>query len=259
MAFLSGRTSLTTVQAGDIATDAITTAKIAASAVTTAKIAAGAVETSDIAANAIDSTLTKDALIADYTEVTIATGDSLLLGDVNDSGNTKRDTVQGLLDLVSAGGFTEATQQATTSGSAITFGSIPAGTTIIIISLDNVSSSGTVFYDVTIGDAGGLETSGYNGNGMEVNDTNQRSFANSSAFRVATTDHDNCNLHGTITLTLQDSATFHWSCTCSIGEDSTNDGAYYSGSGKDLTAELTQLSFITTGTFDLGAVNIMYQ
>jgi hypothetical protein len=74
MSFLSGRTSLTTVQTGDIA------------------------------ANAIDSTLTKDALIADYTEVTIAAGDSLLLGDVGDSGNTKRDTVQGLLDLVPAGG-----------------------------------------------------------------------------------------------------------------------------------------------------------
>ena len=83
--FLSGRTSLTTVETGDIAAGAITTAKIAA--------------------NNIDSTLTKDALIADYTEVTIATGDSLLLGDVNDSGNTKRDTVQGLLDLAGGGGL----------------------------------------------------------------------------------------------------------------------------------------------------------
>jgi len=69
MAFLSGRTSLTTVQTGNIA------------------------------ANAIDSTLTKDALIADYSEVTVVAGDSILLGDVGDSGNTKRDTVQGVLDL----------------------------------------------------------------------------------------------------------------------------------------------------------------
>jgi hypothetical protein len=86
MSFLSGRTSLTTVQTGDIA------------------------------ANAIDSTLTKDALIADYTEVTIAAGDSLLLGDVGDSGNTKRDTVQGLLDL--AGGAWTFLSTVTASGAS---------------------------------------------------------------------------------------------------------------------------------------------
>jgi len=45
----------------------------------------------------------KDALVADFTEVTVAAGDSILLGDVGDSGNTKRDTVQGILDLASGG------------------------------------------------------------------------------------------------------------------------------------------------------------
>jgi hypothetical protein len=50
--------------------------------------------------NAVDETKLKDTLVADFTEVTVAVGDSILLGDVNDSGNTKRDTVQGILDLV---------------------------------------------------------------------------------------------------------------------------------------------------------------
>jgi len=50
--------------------------------------------------NSIDETKLKDAFVADFTEVTVATGDSILLGDVNDSGNTKRDTVQGIIDLV---------------------------------------------------------------------------------------------------------------------------------------------------------------
>jgi hypothetical protein len=40
--------------------------------------------------------------VADFTEVTVAAGDSILLGDATDSGNIKRDTVQGILDLASA-------------------------------------------------------------------------------------------------------------------------------------------------------------
>jgi len=59
---------------------------------------------SQIDNNAVDEDKLKDALIADFTEVTVATGDSILLGDATDSGNTKRDTVQGILDLVPAAG-----------------------------------------------------------------------------------------------------------------------------------------------------------
>ena len=65
----------------------------------------GSIDTAHIAANQIDSTLTKDAFVGDFTEVTAAAGDSILLGDVSDSGNTKRDTVQGILDLAGGGGL----------------------------------------------------------------------------------------------------------------------------------------------------------
>ena len=49
--------------------------------------------------NTVDETKLKDALIADFTEVVVTASDSILLGDATDSGNTKRDTVQGILDL----------------------------------------------------------------------------------------------------------------------------------------------------------------
>ena len=71
--------------------------------VTAAKLASNAVTTAKIIANAVDETKLKDALIADFTEVTVAAGDSILLGDATDCGNTKRDTVQGILDLAGAG------------------------------------------------------------------------------------------------------------------------------------------------------------
>ena len=59
----------------------------------------GELPTANIANNAVDETKLKDALIPDFTEVTVATGDSVIFGDATDSGNTKRDTVQGILDL----------------------------------------------------------------------------------------------------------------------------------------------------------------
>ena len=73
---------------------------LADDAVNSDELAAGSVDTAHIAVNQIDETLMKDAFVADFTEVTVASGDSLLLGDATDSGNTKRDTVQGVLDLV---------------------------------------------------------------------------------------------------------------------------------------------------------------
>jgi len=237
MSFLSGRTSLTTVQTGDIAAGAITTAKIAA--------------------NNVDSTLTKDALIGDYTEVTIATGDSLLLGDVNDSGNTKRDTVQGLLDLVSAGGFTQGTEQAATSGTSITFGSIPAGVDMIVVNLEDISLSSAAEIDLTIGDAGGLETSGYNSASVMEEATNARTMVASTAEFIINAEAADF-VSGAIFLTLKDAAAFTWLCSFTLF-NRTGARLSFGAGDKSLTAELTQLS-LSGGTFDgSGSINIMYQ
>ena len=73
---------------------------IADDAINSEHYADGSIDTAHIATNQIDETLMKDAFVADFTEVTVATGDSILLGDATDSGNTKRDTVQGVIDLV---------------------------------------------------------------------------------------------------------------------------------------------------------------
>ena len=72
---------------------------IADDAIDSEHYAAASIDTAHIATNQIDETLIKDAFVADFTEVVITSGDSLLLGDATDSGNTKRDTVQGILDL----------------------------------------------------------------------------------------------------------------------------------------------------------------
>jgi hypothetical protein len=129
--------------------------------VQTGDIAAGAVTTAKIAANNIDSTLTKDALIADYTEVTIATGDSLLLGDVGDSGNTKRDTVQGILDLVPAGGGAWniiGTAVASNSASLTVTGLNSTYDTYAIAGTDILHASDGQALDFRVGDSSGIDS-----------------------------------------------------------------------------------------------------
>jgi len=65
----------------------------------------GQVSTSQIENNAVNETKLKDALIGDYSDVTITASDLIMYGDATDSNNTKRDTVQGILDLASAGDY----------------------------------------------------------------------------------------------------------------------------------------------------------
>ena len=63
------------------------------------------ISTAKIANNAVDETKLKDALIGDFTDVTVTASDTFLYGDATDSGNTKRDTVQGILDLAGGGAW----------------------------------------------------------------------------------------------------------------------------------------------------------
>ena len=113
MPFLGVQPSRGLVGTAGIDADAITSAKIADDQIDSEHYAAGSIDTAHIgntqvttakiATNAIDGTLTKDALIADYSDVTITASDLIMYGDATDSNNTKRDTVQGILDLAGGG------------------------------------------------------------------------------------------------------------------------------------------------------------
>lgn len=203
----------------------------------------------------IGSSEVKSEMITGQDDGTIAAGDSILFSDVDDSGNLKDDTVQGILNLVPAGGFTLSTEQATTSGTSVTFGSIPAGTKMIVIMFEGVSFLGAGKLDITIGDAGGLETSGYDSTLIFHTGTNAAVSGSTTAFEFGDAGGTNAVV-GTMTLTLKNAAAFTWMATGSSQPDS---GNFTTQAGvKSLSAELTQLS-ISGGTFDAGSINIQYQ
>ena len=154
------------------------------------------------------------------------------------------------------GGFTLATPQATTSGTSFTFGSIPAGVTMLVMTFDSVAVDGGGNFAVQIGDAGGIETSGYVMRSINFAGTSTFHNDNDTASFFVSAPGASAPIDGVMTLSLHDSATNAWVATFA-GTISTSAQRFATGL-KLLSAELTQIQ-LSGGTFDEGSVNIMYQ
>lgn len=150
----------------------------------------------------------------------------------------------------------EATKQNTTSGTEITFGSIPSWVTQITLTLVGVSISTTGNISLRIGDSGGLESSGYTSAWASVS---TGSGSGSAAGWRLNSGQDAANAwHGQSIVTLHDSSANTWVHTSQI---ITSGGAVnYGGGSKSLDTALTQIAIVASaGTFDAGAVNIVYR
>ena len=154
--------------------------------------------------------------------------------------------------VAATAGFTLATEQATTSGTSVTFGSIPAGTKMIIVQFVGVKFTSTNDGLVQIGDAGGIETSGYTSMGGKDGALQ----AGTTSFLVMIMGASSV-LQGQMMLTLEDASNFTWVSTLHFG-DNVNTPLWYGAGQKSLSAELTQVKF-SGGTLDAGAINILYQ
>ena len=155
------------------------------------------------------------------------------------------------------GGFTLTAEQATTSGSTVTFGSIPSGVKMIIIMAEGFSDSpsgGNPFL-IRIGDAGGIESSGYVSGG---------NYDQGTIGRTTSTSGYVVNNPGSARiaqmmwiLTLKDASNYTWAC---MNVGSNEQGDAYSGMGhKSLSAELTQVQIaLSSGAFDAGSASVLY-
>lgn len=147
-----------------------------------------------------------------------------------------------------------ATMQATTSGSTKDF-TIPAGVKLIMLSLIGVSTNGGANLGVQLGDAGGVEATGYVG---EVSTSvSGDSSAFSTSFLTQAVGNASYSRSGIVTLALVDSATNLWSCAFTIGN--TVGVVNFGGGYKALSQELTTVRLVTTDTFDAGNINVLYQ
>jgi hypothetical protein len=155
-------------------------------------------------------------------------------------------------------GITLGTEQASTSGTSIDFTGIPTGTKKIKIGLVGVSTNGSSNLLIQLGDAGGVEATGYSafsGN-LGVSNSNY-----TTGFGVELTAAAATVRHGTIELLLENASTFTWVASGVVSQSNAAAGCVLSGS-KSLSAELDRVRITTvngTDAFDAGAINIQYE
>lgn len=149
------------------------------------------------------------------------------------------------------------TYTATTSGTTVDF-TVPAGTRRVLVNLVGVSQSGTDNLLIQLGDAGGVETSGYLSSSSNIA-SGGTSVVTATAGFIINTGSAAFVTSGIAVLDLVDPATFLWACSYS-GKTSTAQVAN-GGGDKALSAELTTVRLTHTGanTFDAGSVNVIFE
>ncbi len=150
-------------------------------------------------------------------------------------------------------GWTVATVQTTTSGTAFDFTGIPATAKEIAVLFNGVGLSGTDHFLIQIGDSGGIETTSYVSSSGDV--TN---FNTSTTGFIVRCGNGTPTMTGRMTITLFEASSFTWVASQGFGR---SDGSCFSGGGtKALSAALDRVRITRTGTdtFDGGSVTVAY-
>ena len=148
----------------------------------------------------------------------------------------------------------------TASGTSVNFTDIPSWVKRITVMFSGVSTNGTSSIQLQLGDAGGIETSGYLGALLRTGATALATAQYPTTGFLLINDVAAADIHsGIVNISLLSSN--NWCGASQISE--TGATAHFSGSGsKTLSDTLTQLRITTvngTDTFDAGTINILYE
>ena len=157
--------------------------------------------------------------------------------------------------------FTAATEQVTTSGTAVDFTGIPSGTQQIIVQLEGISINGTSVLLIQLGDSGGVETSGYSGIYGVITTGGAANAVTATNGAAVYNGADATGLaSGQVVFTLKDAANNTWTWE-GVNYWSASGGASMLAGVKSLSAVLDRIRF-TSGnpdTLDAGSINILYR
>ena len=145
------------------------------------------------------------------------------------------------------------------TGTSVDFTDIPSWAKRITVIFSEVSTDGTSTPLIQLGDAGGIETTGYVSTSMQVSTATASSGNSTAGFVIRSILAANI-LSGTYTFYLIDGATYSWVGN-GIFKASTVISSFSSGS-KALSDTLTQIRITTangTDSFDAGSINILYE
>ena len=159
---------------------------------------------------------------------------------------------------VSTSNLTRGTAVSASGSSSVDFTSIPAGVRKITLFLDDISTSATANIYFRIGDSGGFESTGYVSSSNRVYSSAISDDSSTTDWRIRA-DSDGDTFNGAITCYNVTGNT--WVSTHVIGRtQSTLRLTSIGGGTKTLSGELDRIQIaVTSGTFDAGTVNIIYE
>lgn len=156
--------------------------------------------------------------------------------------------------------------QSASGASSVDFTSIPAGVNEIDIFIDALSTSNSsVGIELTIGDGGGLETTGYQGTicgGVAGNPMTGAFYSAAFGLMIPAGVLSGNEFEGIVTLRRFADGSNKWKVGGSLGNavSGGDPGVYMPNGTKTLSAELDKLRIsVTAGTFDSGNINISYR
>jgi hypothetical protein len=156
----------------------------------------------------------------------------------------------------SASKITTATSQASTSGTSITFSSIPSWVKRITVMFNGVSTNGTSPVLIQVG-SGSLTTSGYNSIGTGFSATTSVSTSFTTGFSIEDSSVATFTRYGAVVLTTWNN---NWFITGGMSRAS--NAPSIANGGVSLSGTLDRLAITTvngTDAFDAGSINILYE
>lgn len=149
------------------------------------------------------------------------------------------------------------TPQASTSGTYIDF-TVPAGAKRVVLMGKLMSTNGTSNLQAQLGDAGGIETSGYTGGLSYANAT---AVAFTAGFGIFDGPAAASLYNWKLELDLESAAAFSWTATSSCSDSAMSQMNRLSIGSKSLSAELTTIRITMangTDAFDSGEIGGYY-
>lgn len=159
----------------------------------------------------------------------------------------------GVLD--NSGAFVAATAVASTSGTSINFTSVPSWVKRITVMFNGVSTNGSSYVIVQLGDSSGISTTSYIGNSQQGGSP----VAFSTGFLISTAADASAVRYGAISITLI--ASNSWVVQGVIA-DTNNTWTTPLAGVKTLSGVLDRVRVTTvngTDAFDAGSINILYE
>jgi hypothetical protein len=152
------------------------------------------------------------------------------------------------------------TAVASTSGTSINFTGIPSWVKRITVMFTGVSTNGTSVVQIQLGDAGGIETTGYLGSSSGIGSgVGTTAYTSGFALNFGGNNLATAVRNGSVVISNLNSNT--WATNGVISLSDAPVSSLTSGS-KALSDTLTQVRITTvngTDTFDAGSINILYE